>query len=56
MSELIKTKLRNQEKIEITIPKKNPNLLEQAFGSAKGAKFKFERDRRERVLTKDMPK
>jgi len=41
--------LKNGEEIEITISKKNPKLLEQAFGSAKGAKFKFERDRRERI-------
>ena len=41
--------IKEGEEIEIAIFKKNLKLLEEAFGSAKNAKFKFVRDKRNRV-------
>ena len=45
-------KLKEGQEIEISIFKRDPNrlkLIREAFGSAKGAKFKFERDRSDRI-------
>ena len=48
MDVINKEDLREGEEIEIVILKKNLRLLNEAFGSAKNAKFKFERDHKNR--------
>ena len=42
-------KIKEGEEIEVAILKKNLELIEKLFGSAKGAKFKFQRDHTDRI-------
>lgn len=46
---IVEENIKEGEHIEISIMKKNLRLLKEAFGSAKGAKLKFERNHRDRI-------